>query len=479
MSRNVSDRSSGGKISRNSADRMSDHAPLIYKEILDIESLWQALEEIIPAVDHDPNNKYNFRTELEADAVLVSRKDLNPEEKGKLDSTTKIKSEYCLLRCDKITGMLTSEFDQESFYRQWQEFLEASPDVAANEVVTSQIGGEGWQDTIEQQIRRELFRDGRITSVAAQEASSITDAFSLWNYIKPEGKLTILGEDHGDTTVVGAVNKLVTASPTQFQFCFVEMLHSMHQPFVDRWINREIDDEKMSELLMYSSARGEANLGILQTLREHGIRPIALNINLQTESEFDRGGSQTDIRQEGGDLAFAYHIRNYIDQSSIASTSTSSSGENISSLCLVGKDHTQGIKRLLTEEYGLDSRIIEVSGYKVQNKTESAAAITSAEAQCFAKKDRSVHLYLPTEEKHGELEPLEWNGSVVMINHELEGSERSRVDSLGSGGSNPSNSLPLTIENMAIISRQFEIPIKSKIDEMVSNERYDKGSDRS
>ena len=120
MSRNVSDRSSGEKISRNSADRMSDHAPLIFKMIENVDEFYSELEDAIPDSNHSKDRKYNFRTELEADAVLVSRKDLSREEQEKLDSTTKVKSEYCLLRCDKTTGMLTSEFDKDSFALQWQ-----------------------------------------------------------------------------------------------------------------------------------------------------------------------------------------------------------------------------------------------------------------------------------------------------------------------------------------------------------------------
>ena len=66
-----------------------------------------------------------------------------------------------------------------------------------------------------------------------------------------------------------------------------------------------------------------------------------------------------------------------------------------------------------------------------------------------------------------------------MINHELEASERSRVNSINSGGTNPPNLLPLTAENIDIVSRQFEIPIDLRIDEMVSDHQSDKGSDRS
>ncbi len=393
MARPASDKSRES----NAHDSLSDHAPLIFKhanqeEAENIQSLFASLT---PA-DSNTTEQYRARYSEAAYAIFISGDSLLAQERAFLNSAMREKSEYCLLRYDRATNLLTSEFSAELFHQKWGEFAQ-SQSVSFSGNFTTDV----WQETREASMRRDLFRNGRMVptqhAIGTQDVSitfdntadskaapknsipNISNFQSLIEHIQPHNKLIIVGENHSDTAAIGVINKFVT--DIHPRVCFIEMLHSMHQPFLNRWMLEEADatDEMMQNLLRLNSNRGEENIAILRILRDDNVRPIAIDANLQTGSVFEREEERKEdhtLRRDDGNVIFAHYI---------SKTLRELEGDK-TSMCLIGGDHAKGVKQLLSCN-NIRSEIIDLSSNRDDEATNTA--------KCFVG-NGAVFLRVPT-----------------------------------------------------------------------------------
>lgn len=383
--------------SRGQLDRMSDHAPLISQVFDDARN---SINILVDHINH-PDYQGLYKAAEYGSSIFVPRENLESEEKTLLHSLMKPKSEYCLINIDSY-GTITSEFPLELFRQHLDHLSQENAHISQeNTSILAQLP-EGMQETSEYIARRGLseYRRSRTTN-------EINDVASLWEHLKPgSNDVIIIGDTHDRSAILDNTVKLINESGSQFKYCFLEMVHSLRQPILDEWMRGETDDSSLEQLLNESSARGDQNISLLKVLKDNEIIPIAINVHLHTETQFERGGHWRDVREDGADIIFAQYIKNTLSQEA--------SAVRTPSLCFVGNKHLSGLQEILSET-------------GIQSSTINIEPVVQNHASCIVRRNGAVSLYVPTKEDGT---TLPWE--KIRLKEILPARRRSRTSSHGS-----------------------------------------------